>query len=299
MSFADLKKQSKMGSLTEKLIKQVEKLNDSGSKDDDRFWKPVMDKGGTGSAVIRFLPAPAGCDLPWAQVWSHAFQGPGGWLIDNCLTTNKGQCPICESNRELWNTGDKSKQDIVRSRKRKLSYFANIYVVKDPANPQNEGKVFLYKFGKKIFDKIMEAMQPAFEDETPINPYDFWEGADFKIKIRKVEGWVNYDKSEFATPSALFEGDESRLETVYNQLHNLQDFLDPKNYKTYDELKAKLNRVLGVDAGMVETDPFEATTPTAEAPSMAEADTSFPPADDNNESEDDTLSYFAKLAKEN
>jgi hypothetical protein len=144
----------------------------------------------------------------------------------------------------------------------------------------------------------MEAMQPAFEDETPINPYDFWEGADFKIKIRKVEGWVNYDKSEFATPSALYEGDESRLETVYNQLHNLQDFLDPKNYKTYDELKAKLNRVLGVDAGMVETDPFEANAPTAEAPSMTEADTSFPPADDNNESEDDTLSYFAKLAKE-
>ena len=230
MSFADLKKQSKMGSLTEKLIKQVEKLNETGSKDDNRFWKPAMDKGGTGSAIIRFLPAPSGCELPWAQVWSHAFQGPGGWLIDNCLTTNKGQCPVCEANRELWNTGSKDNQNIVRDRKRKLSYYANIYVVKDPVAPENEGKVFLYKFGKKVFDKIMAAMKPEFDDEKPINAFDFWEGANFKLKLRKVEGYWNYDKSEFAEPCPLLDNDDE-LENIYKSLNDLNEFTDEKNFK--------------------------------------------------------------------
>ena len=192
MGFADLKKQSRMGSLTEKLVKQVEKMNSSGSnKDDDRFWKPVMDKSGVGSAVIRFLPAPEGSELPWVQVWSHAFQGPGGWLIDNCLTTVGGTCPVCEKNRVLWNSGSDADKEEARKQKRKLSYYANIYVVKDPANPQNEGKVFLYKFGKKIFDKIMGAMQPEFDDDEPINPFDFWEGANFKLKLKKVAGYWN------------------------------------------------------------------------------------------------------------
>ena len=306
MSFADLKKQSKMGSLTEKLIKQVEKLNDSGSKDDDRFWKPVMDKGGTGSAVIRFLPAPAGCDLPWAQVWSHAFQGPGGWLIDNCLTTNKGQCPICESNRELWNTGDKSKQDIVRNRKRKLSYFANIYVVKDPANPQNEGKVFLYKFGKKIFDKIMAAMQPEFDDEKPINAFDFWEGANFKLKLRKVEGYWNYDKSEFSDPSTLLD-DDDELEKVYKNLYDLNEFTDEKNFKSYEELKKRLDYVLGNRGVPKMQDPetvaeeqqFEAERRGENVKSFNDDDitlTTSPSVDD--EDEDDALSYFQKLAQD-
>jgi len=306
MSFADLKKQSKMGSLTEKLIKQVEKLNDSGSKDDDRFWKPVMDKGGTGSAVIRFLPAPAGCDLPWAQVWSHAFQGPGGWLIDNCLTTNKGQCPICESNRELWNTGDKSKQDIVRSRKRKLSYFANIYVVKDPANPQNEGKVFLYKFGKKIFDKIMAAMQPEFDDEKPINAFDFWEGANFKLKLRKVEGYWNYDKSEFSDPSTLLD-DDDELEKVYKNLYDLNEFTDEKNFKSYEELKKRLDYVLGNRGVPKMQDPetvaeeqqFEAERRGENVKSFNDDDITLTTSSSvDDEDEDDALSYFQKLAQD-
>jgi hypothetical protein len=298
MSFANLK--SSRGSSIDKLVKAAEAVStktETTSYEDDRLWKPTRDKAGNGYAVIRFLPAKEGEDLPWVRYWDHGFKGPTGlWYIENSLTSIGQQDPVSESNSVLWNSGREEDKQIARDRKRRLHYVSNVLIISDPANPENEGKVKLYKFGKKIFDKIMEAMQPAFDDETPINPYDFWEGADFKIKIRKVEGWVNYDKSEFATPSALFEGDEQRLETVYNQLHNLQDFLDPKNYKSYEELKTKLNRVLGVDAGFAETDPFEDTTPSAEAPAMAEVDTSFPPVDDGDE--DDTLSYFAKLAKE-
>ena len=294
MSFQDLKKQSKMGSLTEKLIKQVEKLNETGSKDDNRFWKPAMDKGGTGSAVIRFLPAPSGCELPWAQVWSHAFQGPGGWLIDNCLTTNKGQCPVCEANRELWNTGSKDNQNIVRDRKRKLSYYANIYVVKDPVAPENEGKVLLYKFGKKVFDKIMAAMKPEFDDEKPINAFDFWEGANFKLKLRKVEGYWNYDKSEFAEPCPLLDNDDE-LETIYKSLNDLNEFTDEKNFKPYLDLKKRLDSVLGTKTATKRQDPetideeeeFEPTVKTTSSSKSSPVD----------EDEDDTLSYFQKLAE--
>jgi hypothetical protein len=296
MSFQDLKKQSKMGSLTEKLIKQVEKLNDSGSKDDDRFWKPSMDKGGTGSAIIRFLPAPAGCDLPWAQVWSHAFQGPGGWLIDNCLTTNKGQCPVCEANRELWNTGSKDNQNIVRDRKRKLSYYSNIYVLKDPANPQNEGRVFLYKFGKKVYDKILASMQPEFDDEKPVNPFDFWEGANFKLKLVKKDGYWNYDKSEFASPSALLN-DDDELEKIYKSLYDLSEFTDEKNFKSYEDLKKRLDQVLGNKGTTRRQDPEvadeeEEFEPVQEKVSV-HASTSF----SNDDDEDDAMSYFQKLAE--
>ena len=297
MSFADLKKQSKMGSLTEKLIKQVEKLNDTGSKDDERFWKLSMDKGGTGSAIIRFLPAPAGCDLPWAQVWSHAFQGPGGWLIDNCLTTNKGQCPVCESNRELWNTGSKDNQNIVRDRKRKLSYYANIYIVKDPANPQNEQKTFLYKFGKKVFDKIMASMQPEFDDEKPVNPFDFWEGANFKLKLRKVEGYWNYDKSEFAESGPLLD-DDDELEKIYKSLYDLNEFTDVKNFKSYEDLKKRLDQVLGNKGTTRRQDPEvadeeEEFEPIQEKVSVRPSSTS----NDDEDEEDDAMSYFQKLAE--
>jgi hypothetical protein len=308
MSFANLK--STRGSSIDKLVKAAEAVStkpEANSYDDDRLWKPTRDKAGNGYAVIRFLPAKEGEDLPWVRYWDHGFKGSTGlWYIENSLTSIGQQDPVSESNSVLWNSGRDEDKQIARDRKRRLHYVSNVLIVSDPSNPENEGKVKLYKFGKKIFDKIMEAMQPAFEDESPINPYDFWEGADFKIKIRKVEGWVNYDKSEFATPSALYEGDEARLEEAYGQLHNLQDFLDPSNYKTYDELKSKLNRVLGVDAGMVETDPFANVTPTADAPGMTEvgsgmdtasAETFGQPVQE--EAEDDTLSYFAKLAKEN
>jgi hypothetical protein len=311
MSFADLKKQSKMGSLTEKLIKQVEKLNDSGSKDDDRFWKPVMDKSGVGSAVIRFLPAPEGCELPWAQVWSHAFQGTGGWLIDNCLTTLGQQCPVCEKNRVLWNSGSDRDKEEARKQKRKLSYFANIYIVRDPANPDNEGKVFLYKFGKKIFDKIMAAMQPEFEDETPINPFDFWTGANFKLKLVKKDGYWNYDKSEFAAPSPLLDGDDDDLERIYKSLSNLNDFTDPKEFKSYDDLKKRLEYTLGLRGVPKNQDPEVVaeeedwererrgeTTASSSSRSSTFDDAEVPSSKySDDEDEDDALSYFQKLAE--
>ena len=311
MSFADLKKQSKMGSLTEKLIKQVEKLNDGGSKDDDRFWKPVMDKSGVGSAVIRFLPAAEGCELPWAQVWSHAFQGPGGWLIDNCLTTLGQQCPVCEKNRVLWNSGSDRDKEEARKQKRKLSYYANIYVVRDPANPDNEGKVFLYKFGKKIYDKILAAMQPEFEDETPINPFDFWTGANFKLKLVKKDGYWNYDKSEFAAPSPLLDGDDDELERIYKSLNNLNDFTDPKEFKSYEDLKKRLDYTLGLRGVPKTQDPEvvaeeeewererRGETSTASSSRSSTFDDAEVPSSkySDDEDEDDALSYFQKLAE--
>ena len=311
MSFADLKKQSKMGSLTEKLIKQVEKLNDGGSKDDDRFWKPVMDKSGVGSAVIRFLPAAEGCELPWAQVWSHAFQGTGGWLIDNCLTTLGQQCPVCEKNRVLWNSGSDRDKEEARKQKRKLSYYANIYVVRDPANPDNEGKVFLYKFGKKIYDKILAAMQPEFEDETPINPFDFWTGANFKLKLVKKDGYWNYDKSEFAAPSAFLDGDDDELERIYKSLSNLNDFTDPKEFKSYEDLKKRLDYTLGLRGAPKSQDPevvaeeenWERERRGETTSSSSSRSSSFDDVEvssskhSDDEDEDDALSYFQKLAE--
>jgi hypothetical protein len=297
MAFADLKKQSKLGSLTEKLIKQVEKLNDTGSKDDDRFWKPSMGKGDTGSAVIRFLPAPEGCDLPWVQVWSHAFQSNGKWIIDNCLTTLGKQCPVCEANRELWNTGNKDNQNIVRDRKRKLSYYSNIYVVKDPANPENEGKVFLYKFGKKIFDKITAAMKPEFDDEKPINPFDFWSGANFKLKLVKKDGYWNYDKSEFAEPSVLLD-DDDELETIYKSLNNLNDFIDPEQFKSYEDLKKRLGYVLGIKGTPKQQDPetIDEEEEISYNNSSSKTSSSVSSSSDD-EDEEDPMSYFSKLAE--
>ena len=244
MSFSDLKKQSSLGSLTQKLVKEVEKQNGGGGGADDRLWKPEMDKSGNGYAVIRFLPAPEGEDLPWVKLFSHAFQGPGGWYIENSLTTIGGKDPIGELNRELWNSGNEADKETVRKQKRKLSFYANIYVVKDPANPQNEGKVFLYKFGKKIFDKIMEAMQPEFEDETPINPFDFWQGANFKLKLKKVAGYWNYDSSEFDRVSPLLDDDEA-MEAIWKKQYSLTAFTAPDQFKSYDELKKRLDYVLG------------------------------------------------------
>ena len=299
MSFANLK--SSRGSSIDKLVKAAEAVStktETTSYADDRFWKPTRDKAGNGYAVVRFLPAKEGEDLPWVRYWDHGFKGPTGlWYIENSLTSIGEQDPVSEMNSVLWNSGRDEDKAIARERKRRLHYVSNVLVVSDPANPENEGKVFLYKFGKKIFDKIMDVMQPQFADENPVNPYDFWEGADFKIKIRKVEGWVNYDKSEFSAVSALHGGDEERLEEVYNKLYSLADFTDVKNYKSYDELKAKLNKVLGVDAGV-----------TMDAPVMQSAEPTSQPAVDNSPvidtptedggPEEDTLSYFDRLAKQ-
>jgi hypothetical protein len=304
MSFSDLKKQSKLGSLTAKLVKEVEKISAGESVVDERFWKPEVDKVGNGFAVIRFLPAPEGEELPWSKVWSHAFQGPGGWYIENSLTTLNQKDPVSDYNRELWNSGNDKDKETVRKQKRKLSYYSNIYVVKDPANPQNEGKVFLYKFGKKIFDKIMGAMQPEFDDEEAINPFDFWQGANFKLKIVKKDGYWNYDKSEFDRPSALLDDDDA-MEALWKKQYSLTQFLGADQFKSYDELEARLNSVLKskpqsrrIDEEVDDEDndrgsytpDFSSRRPEPELPIVNSSS--------NDEDEDDALSYFQRLAEE-
>jgi len=288
MSFASLKKQSSLGSLTAKLVKEVEKTNKVNTGD-ERLWKPEVDKAGNGYAVIRFLPAPDGEDLPWVKMYSHAFQGPGGWYIENSLTTLNQKDPCSEFNTSLWNSGVESDKQIARNQKRKLAFYSNIYVVKDPANPENEGKVFLYKFGKKIFDKIMGAMQPEFEDETPLNPFDFWQGADFKVKIKKVAGYWNYDSSEFAAASPLLKDDDA-LESIWKKEYSLSEIVAPDQFKTYDELKKRLESVLRLNQAPV-TSPIDEE---AELEDLSEGRT--PEA--NSPAEDDALSYFQKLAEE-
>ena len=299
MSFANLK--SSRGSSIDKLVKAAEAVSSPKSESkgygDDRFWAPQRDKAGNGYAVIRFLPQKEGEDLPWVRYWDHGFKGPTGlWYIENSLTSVGQQDPVSEMNSELWNTGRDEDKATARDRKRRLHYVSNIMVVSDPSNPENEGKVFLYKFGKKIFDKLNEAMNPAFEDEQAINPFDFWEGADFKLKIRQVEGYRNYDKSEFASPAALHGGDEGMLEDVYGQLHSLGDFLDVKNYKTYDELKAKLNKVLGVTAGATAESYMETAPSVTTNEFVPEAPATEAPTAETSSDDEDTLSYFAKLA---
>ena len=298
MSFANLK--SSRGSSIDKLVQAAEAVStkaETKSYVDDRFWKPTQDKAGNGYAVIRFLPAKEGEDLPWVRYWDHGFKGPNGlWYIENSLTSINQPDPVSEMNSELWNSGRDEDKQTARDRKRRLHHVSNIMVISDSANPENEGKVFLYKYGKKIFDKVMDIMQPQFADEQPINPFDFWEGADFKIKIRKVEGWTNYDKSEFSPVSAVFDGDDARLEELYGKLHSLNEFTDPKNYKSYDELKAKLNRVLGIDAGVTAEPAAMPTSAPAVTTNFTEAAADLPSEDANGD--DDTLSYFAKLAKE-
>ena len=308
MSFANLKKQSSLGSLTSKLVKEVEKMNNTGGGGDDRLWKPEMDKTGNGYAVIRFLPAPEGEELPWAKMYSHAFQGPGGWYIENSLTTTGGKDPVSEYNRELWNSGNEADKDTVRKQKRKLSYYANIYVVQDKANPQNEGQVFLYKFGKKIFDKIMEAMQPEFEDETPINPFDFWGGANFKLKLKKKDGYWNYDASEFGNVTPLLDDDDA-LETIWKKQYSLAALVASDQFKTYEQLDNRLQLVLGkkssrrpVDEELEdESEGRGSFTPNFESSRAPAADFNAPditPTKSADSDEDDALSYFQKLAEE-
>tara|TARA_B100001094_G_scaffold85019_1_gene81397 strand:+ start:2196 stop:3071 length:876 start_codon:yes stop_codon:yes gene_type:complete len=290
MSFSTLKKRS--GSSLESLVKEAEKLNKQGPGADERFWKPELDKSGNGYAVIRFLPAPDGEDLPWAKVYSHAFQGPGGWYIENSLTTVNKKDPVGEVNRKLWNSGIDSDKDIARKQKRKLSYYTNIQVVRDPAHPENEGKVFLYKFGKKIYDKITAAMQPEFEDETPINPFDLWEGANFKLKICKVAGFWNYDKSEFDSVSAL-DTDDAKLESIWKEENSLTSFTNEDQFKTYEELQTRLSEVLGTNKRAA-----VATVDDEEYEPVAAVAAATPTPATKSDSSDDQLSYFARLAEE-
>ena len=291
-SFANLKRSSNSFDKLKKAVESTTQASEAGSKEDTRFWQPEVDKAGNGMAIIRFLPAPAadGDDaLPWVRVFSHGFQGPGGWFIDNCLTTLNEKCPVCEHNNTLWNSGIEANKDIARKQKRKLSYVANVLIVSDPANKENEGQIRLFKFGKKIFDKITEAMNPEFEDEKPVNPFDFWEGANFKLKIRNVEGYRNYDKSEFAEASALFDGDDAKLEELWKKEHGLKEFVEKKQFKSYDQLKSRLDKVLG----------FDGSAPAAKSKA---SDTVLKhddvPFDTSSNAEDEDLDYFKSLANQ-
>ena len=299
MSFADLKKKSSNN--LQFLQKELEKTV-STRQVDERFWKPEVDASGNGYAVIRFLPAPDGETVPWAKVYSHAFQGPGGWYIENSLTTIGDKDPVGEVNRRLWNSGEDADKDTARKQKRKLSYYSNIYVVKDPKHPENEGKVFLYKYGKKIHDKILAAMQPEFQDETPVNVFDLWEGANFKLKIKKVAGYWNYDSSEFDSVSAL-SADDSELEATWKLEHSLEAFTAKDNFKSYEDLEARLNLVLGTGS----RPPARAVVEELETPIAAPPTSSFrekvgaatsPVKKEAVVEDDDALSYFASLASD-
>ena len=297
MSFADLKKKS--GSF-EKLQTELEKVNNPvTSFADDRFWKPELDKSGNGYAIIRFLPQPSGEDLPWCKIWSHAFNGPGGWYIENSLTTLQNKDPVSEYNTELWNSGIEANKEIARKQKRRLNYTANVYVIKDPAHPENEGQVKFYRFGKKIFDKINDLMNPEFEDESPVNPFDLWEGANFKMKIRKIEGYSNYDKSEFEPQAPLLDGDDAKLEDIWKSEFSLKELVSTDKFKTFEELKIKLDKVLGLGTEDIPTAfslpkdktedvPFDGGVPIKTTPK---------PAAESEDNDEEALGYFQKLAE--
>ena len=296
MTFANLKKQSKLGSLTSKLTNEIEKMNKGTNGADERLWKLEVDKAGNGYAVIRFLPAPDGEELPWAKLYSHAFQGPGGWYIENSLTTLGQKDPVSEYNRLLWNSGVDADKDLARKQKRKLTYISNIYVVKDPTNPQNEGKVFLYKFGKKIFDKLTAAMQPEFEDEEAIDPFDFWKGANFKLKAKNVAGYRNYDSSEFSAVSPLLDDDDA-LEAVWKKQYALTEFTNTDQFKSYQDLQTRLDAVLNNKQTRVAPEVAqeeETITPV----SLESVTTPVGSGAGSAPTDDDALSYFQKLAEE-
>ena len=288
MTFADLKRKSQTN--FQFLQKELEKSSNAKAGADERLWRPELDATGNGYAVIRFLPAPDGESLPWAKLYAHAFQGPGGWFIENSLTTLGQNDPVSAANNLLWNSGVESDKDIARQRKRKLSYYSNIFVVSDPKHPENEGKVFLYKYGKKIHDKILAAMQPEFQDETPINVFDFWEGANFKLKIKTVAGFWNYDSSEFAAPAALSTDDEE-MENIWKTAHSLEAFTAPDQFKTYEALQQRLNVVLNTAPAVSQAQAEEEFEPVPVVDRVPSTPTSTP-------EEDDALSYFQKLAEE-
>ena len=293
MSFADLKaKASDMSSL----VGAASSATTKKTFGDDRMWKPTVDKAGNGYAVIRFLPTVEGDDLPWAKYWDHFFQGPTGqWYVEKSLTTIQKDDPVSEMNSKLWNTGIEADKDTARKRKRRLHYVSNIYVVSDPENRENEGKVMLYTYGAKIFEKIMDSMQPKYEDESPVNPFDMWKGANFKMKISNVAGYRNYDRSSFGAVEVL-NADDSVLEGVYNQQFSLKEFTDADTFKSYSELNLKLTRVLGEE--LVQRNEVDSVNePEVEQETRSEEAFTAPAAKVESDTED-TMSYFAKLAAE-
>lgn len=297
--------------MTAHLEQELEKMNKgSESYKDDRFWKPELDQAKNGYAVIRFLPPVEGEDIPWVRVFNHGFQGPGGWFIENCPTTLGLKCPVCEANGLLWNSGSEKDKELARKRKRKLSYISNIVVLSDPKNPDNQMKVFLFKYGKKIFDKIMEKLQPEenqFEKTDPVNVFDFWKGADFKLRVRDVAGYVNYDKSDFDSPSPLFEGKDDFLEELWNKQYPLREFTGTDQFKSYDELKTKFDTVLSQKSVSIKTaedaedtqseeySSFASKMKSKSSESMKEKKSSM----DDDMEEEDASAYFARLAEEN
>ena len=290
-SFAELKRSSQ--SSLDALLKETNKLTSSTQKgQDERFWQPAVDSSGNGTAVIRFLPASKGEDIPWVRLFNHGFQGPGGWYIENSLTTLGKDDPVTKHNNMLWNRGDDAGKDQARKQKRRLLYISNVYIIQDKAHPENEGQVKLFRYGKKIFDKLNEAMNPEFEDEKPLNPFDLWEGASFILKIRNVDGYRNYDKSVFGEAGPLL-ADDSKLEGIWNSEYKLQEFSDPSKFKTYDELKQKLDKVLALSGGSQPSSTAETTQlDTAPAPSVGKVDKP-------KSSESDTdLDFFQKLAED-
>jgi len=294
MSLAQLKKSNSL----DQLLGAAQSENQSQEKKsyvDERLWKPELDKTGNGYAVIRFLPAVNGEDMPWAKLWNHAFQGPTGqWYIENSLTTLGNNDPVSEMNSAYWNSGVESDKEIARRQKRKLQYYSNIYVVSDAKHPEHEGKVFLFRYGKKIFDKIMDAMQPEFPDDAPVNPFDFWQGANFKLKIRKVDGFWNYDKSEFEAPSALFDNDDD-IEVVWKTQYPLVDFTASTNFKSYDELKTRLNMVLAGTTTVGNVTTLMEDEPVA-APVVNTVEEPAPTVSVVDDDAEETLDYFQKLA---
>lgn len=297
----------------EKLNEQLTKITSKSYSDpnEGKYWKPTRDQAGNGFAIIRFLDSPQGEDMPFVRLWDHGFKGPGGWYIENSLTTIGQPDPVSELNSKLWNANNDDgspERKQARDQKRRLHYISNVYVIKDSGNPENEGKVFLFKYGKKIWDKLNDLMNPSFEDEKPVNPFDLWEGANFRLKIRMFEGYPNYDKSEFDSPSALFE-DDDEIEKIWKQSHSLKDVIDPKNFKPYDELKAKLHRVLGIvgaDADLrskasasAEEDLYDELDMSKAQPSKKEAPAPAmkEQASSVDEEDDDDLEFFRNLSK--
>lgn len=307
--FASFKKSSK--SSIGKIAKELEKVTKGGGENsykDDRFWKAEVDKTGNGYAVIRFLPAPPSEDLPWVRIFSHGFQSKGGWYIENCPTTVGGKCPVCEANNELWNSGNEDDKNIARDRKRKLSYISNIMVIDDPVNPANNGKVFLFRYGKKIFDKINDKMNPQYKDEDAVNPFDFWQGANFKLKIRNVEGYTNYDKSEFSASAPLLDGNDKELEALWRKEYALLDFVKPDQFKPHAELKTKFQSVINGSASakaenMDLSEDEEESTQAKFTPKFPAKEAKAPGREvkaksESNDSDDDALDYFKRLAQD-
>lgn len=297
-------KKNSMSSI-DRLTQEASKLTKkSESYKDDRFWKLEVDQAGNGIATIRFLPAAEGEDVPWVRLFTHGFKGPGGWYIENSLTTIGQKDPVSEMNTVLWNSGNDRDKEIARNRKRKLNYIANILVVSDPKHPENEGKVFLFKFGKQIFDKIMEKLKPEFQDEDVVNVFDFWAGANFKIKQRKVEGYPNFLKSDFEESSPLLGGDDKKLEELWKKQYKLNEFVSPSNFKSYQELKSRLDQVLGgtsdATATAEEFNEDDELPKSKPAPAMKQK---APPKvssqdEDEDDEEESTLDYFKKLAEQ-